>query len=512
MPIVVNSNTTATVASFNLSRANDALRTSLARLSSGKRIVNPADDAGGLSVANKLASKLDRTEAVRQNVQSGISYLQVQDGALSTIAKVVDRMAELRTMASDVTKNSQDIENYSKEFIELQKQLNQMYHEKFNGISLFSMSRSERITNPPDLRPTLDKNDAVKDASGRAYQSFSRNILTTADGVKADGNISVNTVNLQYMLSIGGMDTTYITSTAAAIIAAQKLNNEQANNDDLRGERNFINIGSINDGNTNDWNNNSTTNNLFDSTGGGAHVFSQPGERQDFSLGGYTGDGVDLGTVASTPTRGNVMFQGKAYTAAAAMKGTFDSNATYAANDIVFYQGAYYSTNAGGAGLVPAATSGGVGQGDFTRLDDGAGAALKDPKGFVDAGVAGFTEDTTTMFTNQEQIDTYMNEVYTSNHHLKSIMFVSMGTFNDLIERVADARAENGAEQNRLRMTSELLTQNQTNLEAAHGRIMDADIALESTRFARQNVLVQSSAAMVAQANQLTNIALTILG
>ena len=162
MPIVVNSNTTATVASFNLSRANDALRTSLARLSSGKRIVNPADDAGGLSVANKLASKLDRTEAVRQNVQNGVSYLQVQDGALSTMAKVIDRMAELRTMASDVTKNTGDIENYSKEFIELQKQINQMYHEKFNGISLFSMSRAERITNPPDLRPTLDKNDSVK--------------------------------------------------------------------------------------------------------------------------------------------------------------------------------------------------------------------------------------------------------------------------------------------------------------------------------------------------------------
>jgi flagellin-like hook-associated protein FlgL len=41
---------------------------------------------------------------------------------------------------------------------------------------------------------------------------------------------------------------------------------------------------------------------------------------------------------------------------------------------------------------------------------------------------------------------------------------------------------------------------------------MDADMALESTRFAKQNVLVQSSAAMVAQANQLTNIALTLLG
>ena len=53
MPIVVNSNSTATIASFNLSSASDALRKSLNRLSSGNRIVSPADDAGGLSVAYK---------------------------------------------------------------------------------------------------------------------------------------------------------------------------------------------------------------------------------------------------------------------------------------------------------------------------------------------------------------------------------------------------------------------------------------------------------------------------
>jgi flagellin len=104
------------------------------------------------------------------------------------------------------------------------------------------------------------------------------------------------------------------------------------------------------------------------------------------------------------------------------------------------------------------------------------------------------------------------SEIYTSDGFLNSILFVSIGSFTDIIERVADARAENGAEINRLNMTSALLVQNQTNLEAAHGRIMDADIALESTRLARQNVLVQSSAAMVAQANQLTGIALTVLG
>ena len=103
-------------------------------------------------------------------------------------------------------------------------------------------------------------------------------------------------------------------------------------------------------------------------------------------------------------------------------------------------------------------------------------------------------------------------EVFNDEGFLKSILFVSMGQFVSTIERIADARAENGAEQNRLLMVEELLSMNMTNIEAAHGRIMDADIALESTRFARHNVLVQASASMVAQANQLTNIVMTVLG
>jgi len=356
MPIVVNSNTTATTASFNLSHANDALRKSLARLSSGNRIVNPADDAGGMAVAYKLNSKLKRTEAVRHNVQNGISYLQVQDGALSTVAKIADRMAELRTMAADVTKNSGDVENYSKEFIELQKQLNQIRHEKFNGISLFATSTSSATTTPPEMRPPLLKQGLTLDESGRGYAKFAREILTTADGVRQDGHVSLNVVNMQYVLSIGQVDTRFISAASAAAITAGQTA------ESATGRNVFVNLGNVDNGN----------------------------------------------------------------------------------------------------------------------LDDA---------------------DATTR-----------SEIYTSEGYLSSILFVSMASFVDVIERIADVRAENAAEQNRLGVTSALLMQNQTNLEAAHGRIMDADVALESTRFARQNVLVQSSAAMVAQANQLTSIALTVLG
>ena len=70
MPIVVNSNASATSASFNLSRANDSLRSSLERLSSGKKINRSGDDAGGLAVAYKLESVGKRTKATVQNVQN----------------------------------------------------------------------------------------------------------------------------------------------------------------------------------------------------------------------------------------------------------------------------------------------------------------------------------------------------------------------------------------------------------------------------------------------------------
>ena len=195
MPVVVNSNASATSASFNLSRANDSLRKSLERLSSGNRINSSADDAGGLAVAYKLNSKLNRTEAVIQNSQNALSYLQVQDSGLQTVGKILDRMAELRVMAQDITKNSSDIENYSKEFVELQSQLKQIKQEKFNGISLFSQEQTAAATGSLVEQSTTIGNDT--------FDKFGRILTTHPNGESASGSISLNVVNLQYVLSIG---------------------------------------------------------------------------------------------------------------------------------------------------------------------------------------------------------------------------------------------------------------------------------------------------------------------
>ena len=107
--------------------------------------------------------------------------------------------------------------------------------------------------------------------------------------------------------------------------------------------------------------------------------------------------------------------------------------------------------------------------------------------------------------------DTLVTGEFDSNNYIKDITKISVEEFTNIIEKIADARAENGAEQQRVNQSMRLQQNNLVNLEAAHGRIMDTDVALESTRLARHSVTVQASAAMVAQANQMTSIALTLL-
>ena len=92
------------------------------------------------------------------------------------------------------------------------------------------------------------------------------------------------------------------------------------------------------------------------------------------------------------------------------------------------------------------------------------------------------------------------------------ITSVSVSDIKTAIQNVADLRAKNGAQTSRLQFASEMLTVNRTNLEAANSRIADTDIAQESTAFARNNILVQSGTAMLAQANQLPSSALRLLG
>ena len=88
---------------------------------------------------------------------------------------------------------------------------------------------------------------------------------------------------------------------------------------------------------------------------------------------------------------------------------------------------------------------------------------------------------------------------------------VSVGVFNTVIQNIAGLRSQNGASMSRLYFAADHVTLQKSNLAAANGRILDADVAAESTEFSKYNILVQASTSMVAQANGLSGLALNLI-
>jgi flagellin len=146
MSVVINTNTAATVAYGNLATSNTMLQKSLNRLSSGYKIVQPSDDAGGLAVSMKMSAAIKRTDAASTNVQNAQSFLTVQDGALKTAGKILERISELKTLSQDVTKSLSDVSNYETEFTALKAQLGSLAAEQFNGVSVFSAAAATTKT------------------------------------------------------------------------------------------------------------------------------------------------------------------------------------------------------------------------------------------------------------------------------------------------------------------------------------------------------------------------------
>ena len=139
MSLNISTNTAALRAGSYLSANNKLLQKSFDRLASGKKLTSPVDDPGGLAVSMKLSAAVNRIQGAQNNVQNAISFLEVQDGMLDTVGQIVDRMSELKGLASsDPMKSDADISSYNNEFKDLQAQLHSIATQKFNGVSLFA--------------------------------------------------------------------------------------------------------------------------------------------------------------------------------------------------------------------------------------------------------------------------------------------------------------------------------------------------------------------------------------
>ena len=163
MGISINTNIAASRASQFLASNHANLQKSLDRLSSGRRITEPADDAGGLAVAMKMKHSIQGLSGASKNIGNAISFLQVQDGILASAGDIVSRMGELKGLYGDVLKSTTDKATYDAEFSDLQGQLYQLSQSKFNGVDLFDADGSETFGT---VTETLNVNITENGSSG----------------------------------------------------------------------------------------------------------------------------------------------------------------------------------------------------------------------------------------------------------------------------------------------------------------------------------------------------------
>ena len=166
----------------------------------------------------KMSAAIRRTDAVNNNVGNAVSFLQTQDGGLKTSGEILDRISEIRTLYSDVTKNANDKANYETEFDQLKSQLTSLASEEFNSVGLFggstlsvvttedagqsvSIDQSDLTTAVTLITGAADLSDISIGTATTAIQNVAN--LRAANGAQtsrlqfASGMLSVNRTNLE---------------------------------------------------------------------------------------------------------------------------------------------------------------------------------------------------------------------------------------------------------------------------------------------------------------------------
>ena len=185
MPVIISTNSAATIASNNLSASNAMLQKSLNRLSSGSKIVNASDDAGGVAIASRLTAAAKRSGAVAGNISNAVSFLQHQDAVLKTIEKMVTRQSELAALHKDTTKSDADLALYATEFDALKTEIGVIKGSDWNG-DVNMLDQTADVTVSENGADTYSIGNAIADDFDGALTITDDSEITTAIAAVAE--------------------------------------------------------------------------------------------------------------------------------------------------------------------------------------------------------------------------------------------------------------------------------------------------------------------------------------
>lgn len=157
------------------------------KLSSGYRINRAADDAAGLSISEKMRAQIRGLSQAAENIQDGISYAQVADGALQEVTNIMQRIRVLSVQASNDISTDNDRDDIDTEIQQLKKGIDTIFHDtEFNTIKVWDTNTDNKVqigtepkqavtmNNPSQMFTITDKNKGAV-----AYSSYKINVMGT---------------------------------------------------------------------------------------------------------------------------------------------------------------------------------------------------------------------------------------------------------------------------------------------------------------------------------------------
>ena len=180
---VINTNTSAMRAVNGGRLADNQLKTSMERLSTGKRINNAKDDAAGLAIASSMTSQIRGMGQGIRNANDGISLAQTAEGSLNEVSNMLQRVRELAVQSKTGTYTADDRGNLQAEVSQLQSQIGDILGKtEFNGTAVFDGSNDKTFT-----IQTGSKTDDTVDVVVKGIDStkISATALDVSDETKA---------------------------------------------------------------------------------------------------------------------------------------------------------------------------------------------------------------------------------------------------------------------------------------------------------------------------------------
>ena len=460
---------------------NTAISKNLEKLSSGYKINRAGDDAAGLAISEKMRAQITGLETAQKNANDGISLVQTAEGALTEVHSMLNRMVELATQSSNGTYSDKvDRENLQAEVNSLKEEIDRISEgTNFNGINLLDGSlgggdstKAPVITADWGTNPTMTQVDASSgkytDKTGANKNGAGKYTVNYTD---KDGNAHTVTVDFT------GKDNN---SDAGLVIEELKKDEKLSA--------------------------------LFDFSDDGAGKIILTAKEKGTNAAKVT----SMGLTAAAPTE----VKGK--------DAGIKFGSAMAAGDAITVDGKTYTITGGttnaeeGKFADEAALIAQLKKDGYKVVDDNGGdlttlanaTITRDPKA-ASKGLVLQIGDTADSFN---KITVSVSAMDTDSLGIAGIDIGTATGADEAIKKIKDAintvsstRGDLGAIQNRLEHTINNLGVTTENITSAESRIRDTDMADEMMAYTKNNILVQASQAMLAQANTLPQGVLQLL-